>query len=147
MPPRSASKILAPIPKSSQKRRHPLADSIVAESSSSSSPKTTSSRRRQATSNLVAENINDHIEDPTSPLAVNAAEPLDETTLTANAEKELEAWQDFAAEHYEILEQLPLELHRNFRLLRELDDGSTGEVSFPTSHWMKIADISNSPDR
>ncbi|KAK4685121.1 hypothetical protein P7C73_g5037, partial [Tremellales sp. Uapishka_1] len=39
-------------------------------------------------------------------------------------EKELEAWQDFAAEHYEMVEQLPLELHRNFRLLRELDDGS-----------------------
>lgn len=41
-------------------------------------------------------------------------------------EAELEAWQDFAADHYEMVEQLPLELHRNFRLLRELDDGCTG---------------------
>lgn len=38
-------------------------------------------------------------------------------------EKELEHWQDFAVDHYEIVEQLPLELHRNYRLLRELDDG------------------------
>lgn len=45
----------------------------------------------------------------------------------ADAEQELEAWQDFAAEHYEMVEQLPLELHRNFRLLRELDDGCQGE--------------------
>lgn len=42
-------------------------------------------------------------------------------------EKELEAWQDFAAEHYEMVEQLPLELHRNFRLLRELDEGCSGK--------------------
>ena len=42
-------------------------------------------------------------------------------------EKELEAWQELAAEHYEMVEQLPLELHRNFRLLRELDDGCAGE--------------------
>ncbi|WWD19131.1 hypothetical protein CI109_103589 [Kwoniella shandongensis] len=46
-----------------------------------------------------------------------AEEPVD-------PEAELEAWQDFAADHYEMVEQLPLELHRNFRLLRELDDGS-----------------------
>lgn len=44
-------------------------------------------------------------------------------------EKELEHWQDFAVEHYEMVEQLPLELHRNYRLLRELDDGVAGELS------------------
>ncbi|ORY35722.1 hypothetical protein BCR39DRAFT_511740 [Naematelia encephala] len=44
------------------------------------------------------------------------------------AEKDLEAWQDFAAEHYEMVEQLPLELHRNFRLLRELDDGCLAQT-------------------
>ena len=42
----------------------------------------------------------------------------------ADPEAELEAWQEFVADHYEMVEQLPLELHRNFRLLRELDDGS-----------------------
>ena len=42
-------------------------------------------------------------------------------------EAELEAWQDFAADHYEMVEQLPLELHRNFRLLKELDDGCVGK--------------------
>ncbi|WWC63395.1 uncharacterized protein I303_105995 [Kwoniella dejecticola CBS 10117] len=41
---------------------------------------------------------------------------------------ELEAWEDFAADHYEMVEQLPLELHRNFRLLRELDDGCIAQT-------------------
>lgn len=44
-------------------------------------------------------------------------------------EKELEHWQDFAVEHYEMVEQLPLELHRNYRLLRELDDGVSCKLS------------------
>lgn len=52
---------------------------------------------------------------------------VDEHDLEQDPEKELEAWQDFAAEHYEMVEQLPLELHRNFRLLRESDDGCAGE--------------------
>ncbi|WVO14406.1 hypothetical protein L204_102039 [Cryptococcus depauperatus] len=43
-------------------------------------------------------------------------------------EEELEAWQEFAADHYGTVEQLPLELHRNFRLLRELDDGALGQM-------------------
>ena len=45
---------------------------------------------------------------------------------TLDREKELEAWQDFAADHYEMVEQLPLELHRSFRLLRELDETCVG---------------------
>ncbi|WWD02292.1 hypothetical protein V865_000331 [Kwoniella europaea PYCC6329] len=51
-----------------------------------------------------------------------------EVTAEEAAEAELEAWQDFAVDHYEIVEQLPLELHRNFRLLRELDDGCTAQI-------------------
>ncbi|AFR96550.2 PHD-finger protein [Cryptococcus neoformans C23] len=46
----------------------------------------------------------------------------------ADTTEELEAWQDFAADHYETVEQLPLELHRNFRLLRELDDGTLAQM-------------------
>ena len=42
-------------------------------------------------------------------------------------EEKHDMWLDFAAERYEIVEQLPLELHRNFRLLRELDDGCVCE--------------------
>jgi len=38
-----------------------------------------------------------------------------------------EMWAEFAADHYEILEQLPLELHRNSRLIRELDQESLCE--------------------
>lgn len=37
-----------------------------------------------------------------------------------------ELWAEFAADHYEIVDQLPLELHRNSRLLRELDQESLG---------------------
>lgn len=39
-----------------------------------------------------------------------------------------ELWAQFAADHYEIVEQLPLELHRNSRLLRELDAESLCEM-------------------
>lgn len=52
--------------------------------------------------------------------------PEDEM-VKLEGEAELEAWQDFVMDHYEMVEQLPLELHRNFRLLRELDDDCTGE--------------------
>ena len=52
-----------------------------------------------------------------------------EGTGVMDPEKELEHWQDFAVEHYEMVEQLPLELHRNYRLLRELDDGVAGRSS------------------
>ena len=45
----------------------------------------------------------------------------------ASDEAKHDAWLEFASEHYEMVEQLPLELHRNFRLLRELDDGCVGE--------------------
>lgn len=38
-----------------------------------------------------------------------------------------ELWAQFAGDHYEIVEQLPLELHRNSRLLRELDAESLCE--------------------
>jgi hypothetical protein len=52
-------------------------------------------------------------------------------------EKELEHWQDFAVEHYEMVEQLPLELHRNYRLLRELDDGNAG-ISLPCWFYIEL---------
>lgn len=55
-----------------------------------------------------------------------AAKPVDAPEM--DSEKELEHWQDFAVEHYEMVEQLPLELHRNYRLLRELDDGVAGKL-------------------
>ncbi|OCF57536.1 hypothetical protein L486_04994 [Kwoniella mangroviensis CBS 10435] len=58
----------------------------------------------------------------------NDKKDVGEVTAEEAAEVELEAWQDFAADHYEMVEQLPLELHRNFRLLRELDDGCTAQI-------------------
>jgi hypothetical protein len=44
-------------------------------------------------------------------------------------EEKHDMWLDFAADRFEIVEQLPIELHRNFRLLRELDEGCGGEWS------------------
>lgn len=66
---------------------------------------------------------------PVSAVLAAAAAAAGDSGEVYDSEKELEAWQDFAAEHYEMVEQLPLELHRNFRLLRELDDGCIGELS------------------
>lgn len=66
---------------------------------------------------------------PVSAVLAAAAAAAGDSGEVYDSEKELEAWQDFAAEHYEMVEQLPLELHRNFRLLRELDDGCIGESS------------------
>ncbi|KAH7889873.1 hypothetical protein F5I97DRAFT_604980 [Phlebopus sp. FC_14] len=41
--------------------------------------------------------------------------------LTEEQKRELEVWDAFKEEHHEVLEQLPLSLHRQFTLLRELD--------------------------
>ncbi|WVQ95037.1 hypothetical protein IAU59_002129 [Kwoniella sp. CBS 9459] len=60
--------------------------------------------------------------------AIDGAQPGAEAAVEIDPEAELEAWQDFAHEHYEMVEQLPLELHRNFRLLRELDDGCIAQI-------------------
>ncbi|WVQ71955.1 hypothetical protein IAR50_001497 [Cryptococcus sp. DSM 104548] len=59
-----------------------------------------------------------------APLGEEEGSPPPAESKPLNAEQELEAWQEFAADHYETVEQLPLELHRNFRLLRELDEGA-----------------------
>nr|XP_019044785.1 hypothetical protein I302_06698 [Kwoniella bestiolae CBS 10118]OCF23715.1 hypothetical protein I302_06698 [Kwoniella bestiolae CBS 10118] len=70
-------------------------------------------------------------EKPTTRLKEDHADDVKgdvETSKEAEVEAELEAWQDFAADHYEMVEQLPLELHRNFRLLRELDDGCLAQI-------------------
>lgn len=63
-------------------------------------------------------NKNNDSDDPVTGIA--AAEEMD-------ADKVAEMWAEFAADHYEMVEQLPLELHRNSRLLRELDHESIGE--------------------
>jgi len=92
----------------------------------------TTSRKRQRLAEVEAEDDLESIEaEPTAPITrqADAVKP-DPTTATGgmDPEKELEHWQDFAVEHYEMVEQLPLELHRNYRLLRELDDGVAGTL-------------------
>lgn len=51
------------------------------------------------------------------------------STEGLDQEKILELWAQFTADHYEMVEQLPLELHRNSRLLKEMDQESVGESS------------------
>ncbi|KAG9318296.1 hypothetical protein JVU11DRAFT_380 [Chiua virens] len=50
----------------------------------------------------------------------------DDDEPTEERRKELDVWDAFKEEHHEVLEQLPLSLHRQFKLMRELD--SQGEV-------------------
>lgn len=68
---------------------------------------------------------------PTPPPATRsqrlAAEVKSDDEMTDD--KVAELWSEFAADHYEIVDQLPLELHRNSRLLRELDEESLCEWS------------------
>ncbi|KAN0075307.1 hypothetical protein V8E55_011330 [Tylopilus felleus] len=48
----------------------------------------------------------------------------DEPPEEEESKKELEVWDAFKEEHHEVLEQLPLSLHRQFKLMRELDSQS-----------------------
>ncbi|KAI9056665.1 hypothetical protein FKP32DRAFT_1598936 [Trametes sanguinea] len=49
------------------------------------------------------------------------SEPPPEEVDAERAAKEREVWDAFREEHYELLEQLPLSLHRAFTLIHELD--------------------------
>lgn len=104
-------------------------------------------KRRRTRTGEEAEEVAPAQEEPaqeqTNGDAVPAPEEAKEPPAPAeiDPEKELEAWQDFAADHYEMVEQLPLELHRNFRLLRELDDGCTSEWDQRASSSSLIIDV------
>lgn len=52
------------------------------------------------------------------------ADTAGEEHYSEERKKELEIWDAFKEEHHEILEQLPLSLHRQYTLIRELDDQS-----------------------
>ncbi|CAL1703918.1 unnamed protein product [Somion occarium] len=51
----------------------------------------------------------------------NAAEDNNEDCDSGNTEKEQEIWDTFREEYFEVLEQLPLSLHRSYALILELD--------------------------
>lgn len=90
----------------------------------------TASRRRQRLAEVEddLESIEAEFKAPITRQAGGVKPSLTTATGGMDPEKELEHWQDFAVEHYEMVEQLPLELHRNYRLLRELDDGVAGKL-------------------
>ncbi|KAG2076085.1 hypothetical protein BDR04DRAFT_1114675 [Suillus decipiens] len=75
------------------------------------------SRKRRRSQAVPAEE--GHCEERTSD-ADTAGEEHD----SEQRRKELEIWDAFKEEHHEILEQLPLSLHRQYTLIRELDDQS-----------------------
>ncbi|KAF9239622.1 hypothetical protein BU15DRAFT_46599 [Melanogaster broomeanus] len=61
------------------------------------------------------------IDQDQSPQDQDGKSQLDEEELTEDRKKELDVWESFKEEHHEVLEQLPLSLHRQFKLMRELD--------------------------
>ncbi|OCF31556.1 hypothetical protein I316_06755 [Kwoniella heveanensis BCC8398] len=93
------------------------------------SPKTKQVSTRTASSTAHHQPANGIKEDEVRAATAEADEEDGaQVVVGIDPEAELEAWQDFAHEHYEMVEQLPLELHRNFRLLRELDDGCNAQI-------------------
>lgn len=63
---------------------------------------------------------------PPSPRKTRQTKP---STEGLDQDKILELWSQFTADHYEMVEQLPLELHRNSRLLKEMDEESVGALT------------------
>ncbi|GAA94537.1 uncharacterized protein L969DRAFT_83899 [Mixia osmundae IAM 14324] len=77
-------------------------------------------------------------EEETSTRTVQSTKAANESAAADSAkeqseeiDEELEAWHVFAEQYHDSVEQLPLEVHRNFRLLRQLED----EMQESTRKW------------
>ncbi|KAI0646760.1 hypothetical protein C8Q79DRAFT_956313 [Trametes meyenii] len=71
-----------------------------------------------------------------------AQEPQPEAELDAEASaKEREVWDAFREEQYELLEQLPLSLHRAFTLIHELDQQAQDNITHITPAILKYVSI------
>lgn len=57
----------------------------------------------------------------------NVGEEEDGETRVKREQEEQALMERWAEEYYEIVEQLPLELHRSYTLMRELETKSQGE--------------------
>ncbi|KAH7927703.1 hypothetical protein BV22DRAFT_1031467 [Leucogyrophana mollusca] len=97
--------------------------------------KTRKRRRSQAFANDLNE-----VEQDDNGLAGSGVEEHADTSSVGNnvllteapsEEREMahESWDAFKEEHHEVLEQLPLSLHRQYTLMRELDEQTQGESS------------------
>jgi hypothetical protein len=122
------------ISRSERKPRNGLVADLSSPDPLAPSPAHTSRKRRRKSATVEAgQGERSGTKNAATDAAVNAAEPAYGAVASAEGEEKFtleqqrEAWQEFAGEHYEMVEQLPLELHRNFRLLRELDDGCVGK--------------------
>lgn len=56
------------------------------------------------------------------------------------AEEEKKLYQRWAEEYYEVVEQLPLELHRTFALMKELENKMQDRITFVASHTKAYRD-------
>ncbi|OCH95256.1 hypothetical protein OBBRIDRAFT_822978 [Obba rivulosa] len=89
-------------------------------------PRSRKRRRSQAVAEPAEEaaaELEKQVEDEIDAADGEASAPRAEPEAENNAEptKEQVIWEAFREEHYELLEQLPLSLHRSFTLMRELD--------------------------
>ncbi|KAG1715660.1 hypothetical protein ID866_1502 [Astraeus odoratus] len=68
--------------------------------------------------------------------------------LSDEQRKKLEVWDAFKEENHEVLEQLPLSLNRQFKLIRELDtqnEGGTSVINATTGHSQGGINPDNQP--
>jgi hypothetical protein len=70
----------------------------------------------------------------------NADEAITADAREDEAEEETKLYQQWAEEYYEVVEQLPLELHRTFALMKELENKMQDRISFVSSHTKAYRD-------
>ncbi|EJU05703.1 hypothetical protein DACRYDRAFT_98327 [Dacryopinax primogenitus] len=66
----------------------------------------------------VAEEVNDVVEHP----EVTGQEEADGAEEEGPTEEQIEEWEAFRQEYYEIINELPVSLHRSYNLMQELDE-------------------------
>lgn len=136
MPPRKSMPVPRATPLPATTRRGQSSTPAGRRRAPQAGPSTSPRKRPRRARPSESATINDDLGDMAATNGINVDDDEGAGLGTAvteqmDPEKELEHWQDFAVEHYEMVEQLPLELHRNYRLLRELDDGVLCKLATP----------------
>ncbi|KAF5324586.1 hypothetical protein D9611_004456 [Ephemerocybe angulata] len=88
-----------------------------------------SSRKRRRSQAFKQQDIPVEVEEePETTNEQQSAEPEEEDVNKDQADKEREVWDSVREERFEIVEQLPLTLHRQLSLMRQLDEQSQSYV-------------------
>ncbi|KAF8840995.1 hypothetical protein BDN67DRAFT_950593 [Paxillus ammoniavirescens] len=87
------------------------------------------------------------LDEDQSARAQDSNSQADEEELTEERKKVLAVWEAFKEEHHEVLEQLPLSLHRQFKLVRELDTQSEVFHTDLLSYVRRYVDLRNLASR